>query len=408
MTFRSLWFAHGPSDAAALRLGLTPTGTGSWTYELARLLEADGGVDLVIACHTGVAKRVEHHSGPRSELYVPDHGSTRKLPDARLVAECRALVEEIRPDVVHIHGVEKSYGLALSRLGVPFVATVHGLVHLLHRGWWGGMSVRDVARVQSLRDLAAGKGVVADYARLRRRGAMERDVLRRASLVIGVSDWDEAHVRALDPAARYVRIPPAIRPEFFARKWRPAADVPYLLAVTTLYPAKGSLVLVQAFRQLVDEFAGLRLVVAGHPPTPGDPYQALLLDRVARLGLTSAVEFAGFRDASDLADLCAGAAVVVVPSFVENCSTALVEAMIVGAPAVVTFTGGTGSTAQDRWSATFVPPGDAELLAHQVARLLRDPAEARRLGSNARNAARARHDPAAIVAATLAAYESAA
>lgn len=405
MTTTILWMAHGPSDAAASGAGLRPTGSGSWTYELARLLAATGRWELVIACHTSVARRIERVDGGVREVLLPANPSDRSRPDAALRADCQELVRQYRPALIHLHGVEKTYALALDRGGVPVIATIHGLLHLMKRGWWGGLTAREVLAVQGWQPTVRGQGIVPDYLRLRRRGQLEQAVIGRVAHLIGATAWDEAHVRAVAPHVPYIRIPPAIRREFFETQWEPWSAAEQLVSPAALYPAKGAAVLLKAFRLLRDRFPRLRLILAGHPLSSEDSYHWFLRRLIDRLDLANAVDFAGFQTSKGLADLYARSAVAVFPSLVENWSTSLVEAMVVGTPTVAAFTGGLSSVSQDQFSTVFVPPADPELLALQVGRLLGDPGTAARLGNAARQVARRRHDPDALVQATSEVYE---
>ena len=95
----------------------------------------------------------------------------------------------------------------------------------------------------------------------------------------------------------------------------------------------------------------------------------------------------------------------VMPSFIENGCNALQEAMLVGVPAVATFTGGIPTTIDSERTGLTFPTGDSALLAWQISRIFQDGSLASRLGENARSTALERHDPARVEAELLNAYQ---
>jgi glycosyltransferase involved in cell wall biosynthesis len=98
----------------------------------------------------------------------------------------------------------------------------------------------------------------------------------------------------------------------------------------------------------------------------------------------------GFADQPALRTWYGRAAVVVVPLVPTEFQagvTTILEAMAMGRPVVVSATAGQRDIVQDGVTGVMVPPGDARALEEEVRRLLGDPAERRRLGANAREAA---------------------
>ena len=93
-----------------------------------------------------------------------------------------------------------------------------------------------------------------------------------------------------------------------------------------------------------------------------------------------------------------------MPTFVESYGVALAEAMLLGVPTVVSFTGGTSFLARDEESALFFPPGDVEMCAYQAERLIKERDLAERLSCQARNIAQVRHDPKQVLQRQLTTY----
>jgi glycosyltransferase involved in cell wall biosynthesis len=136
-------------------------------------------------------------------------------------------------------------------------------------------------------------------------------------------------------------------------------------------------------RVLFDALAGnealrqLHLVVVG-----GGELEADLRARVADLGLTARVHFAGPR--RDLGDLLASWDLFVMSSFWEGLPLSLVLAMGAGLPVVSTRVAGIPEVVRDDETGLLVEPGDSVALGAAIARVVTDPALRARLGEAAR------------------------
>jgi glycosyltransferase involved in cell wall biosynthesis len=152
---------------------------------------------------------------------------------------------------------------------------------------------------------------------------------------------------------------------------------PVVLVPARLEPQKGHRYLLEAAREL----PGVRFACAG-----SGSLTAELTEIAERLGVADRVAFLGYRD--DIADLLSGCDLVVLPSLDEGLPLALIEASAAGVPVVATDVGGTGELVVAEKTGLLVAPRDPRALAQAVARLIADPALARRLGAAGRQRAR--------------------
>lgn len=145
-----------------------------------------------------------------------------------------------------------------------------------------------------------------------------------------------------------------------------------------MLPHKGHGTLIGAAARLARRHPSVRYFFVGALENP--PYQAELQARIARLGLSAAFAFTGWR--RDVAHVIRAMDLVVVATTTpEPAALALLEAMAMGRPLVATRTGGTPELVPDGRAGLLYPPGDEEALADCLDRLLRD-AEARlRMGA---------------------------
>ncbi len=167
-----------------------------------------------------------------------------------------------------------------------------------------------------------------------------------------------------------------IRQEFGLRE-----DEILVLAVGNLEKRKGHRILLEALRQVTQQWpeAPWRLIIAGgRGGAEQEPIEAFLREH----GLERRVHVALRRE--DVPDLQAAADLFVMPSLWEGLPLALLEAMLAGKPIIASATSGIPEAIETEREGLLTPPGDAGALAGALGRLLRDPAERRRLGAAAR------------------------
>ena len=120
------------------------------------------------------------------------------------------------------------------------------------------------------------------------------------------------------------------------------------------------------------------LVLAG-----AGPEEAALRWRADALGVAGSVRFAGL--VAQVEDLLGAADAFVLSSRSEGMSNALLEAMACGLPCVSTRVSGSEDLIEDGRSGLLVPPGDTDALAAAIRGLFERPAEAWRMGEEARH-----------------------
>ena len=116
----------------------------------------------------------------------------------------------------------------------------------------------------------------------------------------------------------------------------------------------------------------------------GDGPERPALERKAeRIGVGDRVRFLGFFSHDRVPAAMAHADVLVLPSVYEELGTVLLEAMWAGLPIVASRTGGIPDVIEDGVNGLLVPPGEPEVLARAIDRVLADRGLAYRLSEGA-------------------------
>jgi glycosyltransferase involved in cell wall biosynthesis len=136
--------------------------------------------------------------------------------------------------------------------------------------------------------------------------------------------------------------------------------------VANLRVTKGYPDLLEAARLVADRVPNARFVAVGR-----GPMEAELREQHARLGLGTRFEFLGFRAAA--VPVMAAFDIFCLPSHHEGLPVALMEALALGLPAVVTDVGGVTELVTNGDDAVVVPAGQPTRLADALVSLALDP-----------------------------------
>ena len=272
--------------------------------------------------------------------------------------------DPIDSDIVHTHTWYTNFAGALAKqvYGCKLVATVHSLEPL--RPW-------------KREQLGAGYTLSS---------WMEREGLQACDAVVAVSEEMKRDILKVYriPTGKVHVIHNGVDPE----KYRPGDGTaslvkfgiskPYVFFVGRLTRQKGIFDLIDAMDYVPE---GTTLVLAtGKPDTPE------IEEELRRtVGRTAKVVWINqMLGDSDLVNLYNGAAVFACPSIYEPFGIINLEAMACETPVVATRVGGIKEVVVDRETGLLVRPGDPAQLGKAIAKILENPALARRLGKAGR------------------------
>lgn len=280
-------------------------------------------------------------------------GLGRKLyRSAELARALRATVASF--DIVHIHYVwtwpTVIAAAAARRAGVPYVLCPRGMLvaDLIRRR--NGLAKRIWLRLFDRRTVAGAAAVhvtaeseAADVA------ALGLNPRRVAVIPNGIDLPQDAFLP--DGDAMPAAVPAGDRPVLFLGRinWKKGLD--------RLIPAMAKV-------------PGVRLVIAGYDE---NGYRSHVAKLAAEAGIAERTEFPGPVEGAEKWSLIRNAACLVLPSYHENFGMAVIEAMAVGCPVVVTEEVGLAATVRHA-GCGLVVSGDADELASAVAHILRDEA----------------------------------
>lgn len=416
---RVLWFVEKPLPAVERRLGTSQRHHGSWLDQLEVSLRCTPDLTLGIASLASQAQFqyepfesegvVYYGLGPvrRSPAHVRVAERWRRL--ARLEEElsgARKIIEEFRPDLVHVHGTENRFGLLAGQNHPPVVTSIQGILSVYEIMDVRGMDT-SLLLSSSPSLFLRGTGTLLNHAALRRKAARERVIVRQGRHFIGRTRFDADFIRVLNPDASYHHCDELLRPEFRGPVWDQSRSHPHTVyGYGAFYARKGLGTLLKAIALLREALVpDIRLRLAGMPASESEERHALARE-IRRLHLSGCVTISGVHGPASLVGELLGAAVFALPTHADNSPNSLAEAMMIGTPSVASAVGGIPTLARDGIEALLVQDGDPYSLAGAILRLFEDGGLARTLSRNARAAALARHDPDRVRETLLGIYHA--
>ena len=353
------------------------------SHRLALALEArQAGYEVRVATGPGDgAERIEAHGLTHDRLPLVPAG-THPLTECRALWAIARLFWRLRPDLVHLITIKPVlYGGLMARLlRVPgMVAGIAGLGYLFTRQRRGFTQwlVKQLYRV-ALRhpNSAVMLENAADGEVLQAMGALRPG----QGVVVPGSGV------ALD--------------EFVAT---PLADgVPVVLLPARMLWDKGVGEFVEAARQLHNRGVQARFVLVGDHSSQNPT--AIPRETLEQCVQTGIVEWWGFQ--SDMPSVLKAAHVVVLPSYREGLSRALLEGLATGRPVITTDAPGCREVVDEGWNGLLVEPGEVDGLAIAMEALINDPARCALMGQRGRVKAEAEFGVARVVDAQLRVYRA--
>lgn len=389
-----LWFTFSPLPAFYEHIGQGKIVVGGWLVALSERLKEETGVRLIVASAMPGSQSVRFTDSNIDYCIIPQAtGQSFFLHTAQDIGNTIKLIEELQPDIVHIHGTERFYGLIgmSSRIKMPVVISIQGLLSEYYKYFYAGMTVRETILTGMSRYVFDGSSYFQYYRYFCRGIARERKIIKNNKYFIGRTAWDRAHVLSLNPETRYYHCDEIMRPIFYTTTWsiKASKEKKQLLYINPM-PLKGIFTMLDIMAILVRRKCDICLTVGGEAFFKD--IASVIISKVNKLKISGHIKFLGKLDAIQMAELMRTSRIYIHPTYIDNSPNTVAEAMLVGIPIIASYCGGIPSMLEHGKTALLVPSGDTNAFAEEIIKLLNNDSLALSLSSNARSIARERHD----------------
>ena len=400
---RVLWFSNTPAlGNQMLSKESKIKGTGGWMGALNEIMKDQ--VDLHIVFHYPYKKESFKH---KNTYYYPVYTGNiffrliknriyTDVPDDKCLDSYLKIINEVKPDIIHIHGTENSFLCILEQTNIPTVVSIQGNLTVYNHKFYSGFNGKFLNRKKyaSLKEFAIDpKYFKKSKSTLSKMAQIEQRRMKDIKYVFGRTDWDYRITRILSPNSKYFKGEELLREAFYTRKWN------------NLYQNEGNLIVFTTnsdnyYKGIETVFHSITLLqeigIDIEWRIAGIKDDSLIVS-ICKSFLGSSFPKSGYKllgslDGESLVQQLLASHMYVMPSHIENSPNNLCEAMILGMPCIATFAGGTGSILKDGEEGILIQDGDPWAMSGAVVEIINDCNKALTFGNNARKRALTRHD----------------
>lgn len=411
-----LWFTNIPMPGMVGQMTKNHFASGGWMFALMEQLTQIPTINLNVCCISPglMTKTITINS--RLTYYPINQGAKRRVlgykdldMEYKYLEDCANLANELMPDIIHIHGTERFYGLLGARKLVesPIIISLQGLLndYVRPRNYFGVSNVKDVILTEDIFHLLRGMGTLPSYFRLRKSAKREIEILSNNNWFIGRTTYDKSHLSFFNPNSNYFSIAEILRTPFYDNYWEFHNCKKQRIIFTNGNTfRRGTEIILDAVAVLKNEFPNVELILIGEIHV--NPYGKRLVKKIKRLDIQNNVIFLGKLNAQQIVDELKKAHIFAIPSLIENSPNSLCEAQLMGVPCVASYSGGIPSLVSDNETGLLFPPGDTPLFIEQVRRIFNDENLAKNLSAKTRTAALKRHNISDVTNLVVKAYET--
>lgn len=310
----------------------------------------------------------------REKNLVVDHFKRRYFYPSLFFALGR-VIEEIKPDIIHIHNNNLfPNSVLLTCDGIPVVQTLHDWKMICPT--WNGVTVDGTICERGFSAACYREGCISRWryhSQCVWRKLNTFLVKRQVNVLITPS-------MALNRALRNYGLESIYIPNYAdTSRYLPSPlspDGKRILCACHLYSSKGVDHLLMAFQNVLVKIPSARLDIVGDGPER-ENLEKLCIS----LKIQNSTRFWGVVPHAALADFYSKANVIVLPSVVaENCPLVVLEAMASGRPVIGSRIGGIPEIVLENETGLIFNPGNIDELTERIVELLLDPERSERMG----------------------------
>lgn len=314
------------------------------------------------------------------------------------------ILNEVKPDIVHIYGTEYSHSLEMVKIcekqGVSVVVSIQGLVSVYSAHFMSNLPY-SIMNKFTVRDFIKQDNLCQQQKRFFERGKNEKKVLEHVEHVIGRTTWDKACSLQINPTLQYHHCNEILRSEFYGHVWDVGQCERHSIFISQgSYPIKGLHLMLEAMSILFKQYSDVKLYVGGEDLTKTrtlgqklriTSYGKYIKKLIHDFGLQDKVEFSGALNEKEMCQRYLKSHVFVCSSSIENSPNSMGEAMMIGVPSVVSNVGGVVDLFDHgrdgyayQWDAPY-------MLAYYISEIFKDDNRAMQFSKNSRKHAAETH-----------------
>lgn len=377
---------------------------GGWQDSLESIIKQYTDIELYIAFKgSGPTKQIDNITyipicPTFSKIESIQNQYSWKTESQKLIQEAIKVVNDYKPDLIHVFGTEWPFGLIAQYTNIPVVIHVQGVISPYYNAKYPpGYNIFTY--------IAAMKGNIVRYlwhfiqtSKQKSRESMEQKIFKHVKYYMGRTCWDKAVTKVCNPQRVYFHVDEALRPAFIegTNCWTLNEKNSSKLRIvtigcSTLY--KGLDMMIKTATQLKNLGIDFEWNVIGHMP---NEFRMMVEYKEKKKFKDCNINILGFQSPEFISELLCNSSMYVHTAYIENSPNSLCEAQIMGVPIVSTNVGGISSLISDSEDGILIPANDPYRMAFEIAELFTDKERMKRYSVKGMARAKERHNPQTI------------
>ena len=416
---RVLWLCNAIIPQVSEKLNVNTGTGGGWLNQLSDIFDKRDDIELCIVAPFLQGDELAHITfGNKSEFYgFPKKIHEPWIYDDSVEGVFARILAEFKPDLVHIFGTEFPHTLSMVRaFNNPDKTIIHvqGIISAIAKHYTAFLPEKVVKRY-SFRDFIKRDNIEKQQDKFALRGEYEIEAIKKVRQVFHRTEWDEAVIKGINPAACLHYAQEMMRGSFYSGTWNYEDCEKYSIFISQgNYPLKGLHIMLEALRSVKELYSGVKLYIAGDDIlTVGsfkekirESYYSKYIRRlIIEWNLTENVEFTGPLSEEKMKQRYIKSNVFVSASSIENSSNSVAEAMLLGVPIVSSFVGGCTSLIEHGVNGLLYQADAPYMLAYYICEVFQNKDFAKSIGKKEVEKARMLYDKELIVENILQTYK---
>lgn len=392
---------------------------GGWLESLEKHFRKDTDIELAVAFYWDGTQELDKFTESGRKYYAipaPYTGSKLQkykrrsqnlIEPPEIVNYFEEIVADFQPDMIHVFGSEKAFGLIAPRVKVPTALWIQGNLTVYTHKWFSGISRAEVLKLTPQKDKLKHTDNEAKYQTSLKVAEREREIFKGCKYFTGRTDWDRRITQVLAPKAQYFHCDEILRDAFYQSHWKPHTNRDELRIMTTIQGNlyKGFETILESMPMLQEQLDHkVRWRICGMKK---EDALVKLFEKKYKVNPASLnIELLGRVSPETLIEELLAADMFVHPSHIDNSPNSVCEAMLVGTPVVATYAGGTPSLLENNQEGILVQAGDPYAMAGAILDLYHNQEIAVQMAQAAKHRAQERQNPKRIVDSLLAIYQN--
>lgn len=358
---------------------------GVWMEALLEEFKCRQEYDLIVATTLALKKTVLVEQSGIRYYALPDqppilYNENRK----ENIDAWKKLLDDEKPDLIQVWGTEFTHGLCALRLAkdIPSIIYMQGYLGSIARYYTAGISEKDLRKTVTFRDCIKQDSILQQQKRYYVSTKKEKEMLQLAGNIISENEWCSNSIRAIVPNINIHTCPLSINQVFGEKKWDiEKVEGHSVICTASGYPLKGLHMVLRAIALLKNRYPDIKLYVPGPKMVSDGSLKWLIRKRgytkyieqlIKTLKIEEQVVWLGKISQKELAEYYERSRVFVLSSSIENHSSSLKEAMMVGVPSIASAVGGVPEYVKHGVNGYLYRFEEYEIMAEYVAKIFED------------------------------------